>query len=48
MNIGLMFINETDVNERQTKQKENDKLISNQLGNRKFFLKIFDMDWWNN
>lgn len=37
MNIGLMFINETGGNERQTKQKENDKLISDQLGNKNFF-----------
>ena len=34
MNIGLMFINEKDSDERQNKQKENDKLISNQLGNK--------------
>ena len=37
MNIGLMFINEKGGNERQTKQKENDKLISDQLGNKNFF-----------
>ena len=37
MNIGLMFINERGGNERQTKQKENDKLISDQLGNKNFF-----------
>ena len=37
MNIGLMFINETGSSERQTKQKENDKLISNQLGNKSLF-----------
>ena len=47
MNIGLMFINEKGGNERQTKQKENDKLISDQLGNKNF-LTIFDMDWRNN
>ncbi len=34
MNIGLMFINEKDSDDRQNKQKENDKLISNQLGNK--------------
>ena len=34
MNIGLMFINEKDSDERQNKQKENDNLISNQLGNK--------------
>ena len=32
MNIGLMFVNESDVADREYKQKENDKLISNQLG----------------
>ena len=37
MNIGLMFINETGGNERQTKQKENDKLISDRFGNKNFF-----------
>ena len=37
MNIGLMFINERGGNERQTKQKENDELISDRLGNKNFF-----------
>ena len=37
MNIGLMFINETGGNERQTKQKENDKLISDQFESKNFF-----------
>ena len=37
MNIGLIFINETDVQERQSKQKENDKLISDKLGNENIF-----------
>ena len=37
MNVGLMFIGERGGNERQTKQKENDKLISDQLGNKNFF-----------
>ena len=32
-----MFINERGGNERQNKQKENDKLISNQLGNENLF-----------
>ncbi len=40
MNIGLMFINETDVQERQSKQKENDKLISDKLGNENIFKKF--------
>ena len=31
MNIGLMFINEIDVTNRQSKQKENDKFFSDQL-----------------
>ena len=34
MNIGLMFINEKDNDERLNKQKENEKLISNQLGTK--------------
>ncbi len=37
MNVGLMFINETGSNERQAKQKENDKLISNQIGSENLF-----------
>ena len=37
MNVGLMFINEKGGKERQTKQEENDKLISNQLGNENLF-----------
>tara|TARA_B100001121_G_scaffold147410_1_gene129102 strand:+ start:203 stop:1579 length:1377 start_codon:yes stop_codon:yes gene_type:complete len=37
MNVGLMFINETGGNERRTKQKENDKLISNRLGSENLF-----------
>ncbi len=40
MNIGLMFVNETDVYNRQNKQKENDKLISEQLGNKNLFNKF--------
>ena len=32
-----MFINEKSGNERQTKQKENDKLISDQFRNKNFF-----------
>ena len=32
MNIGLMFINETDNSERYIKQKENDKLILSKIG----------------
>ena len=37
MNIGLMFINEKDNSDRQNKQKETDKLISNKFG-KKIFL----------
>ena len=37
MNIGLMFINETDNSERYDKQKENDKLISNKFKNKNLF-----------
>jgi len=36
MNIGLMFVDETDVYNRKNKQKENDKFISEQLGNKNF------------
>ncbi len=36
MNIGLMFINEADSSERISKQKENDKLISNNFKNETF------------
>ncbi len=37
MNIGLMFVNETDSSERLNKQRENDNLISNQFKNKNFF-----------
>ncbi len=37
MNIGLMFINEQNSNERQVKQAINDKIISEKLGNNNFF-----------
>ena len=40
MNIGLMFINESNVSDRQNKQKENDKLISDQLGNENILKKF--------
>ena len=40
MNVGLMFINESGSNERQSQQKENDKIISNQLGNENFLSKF--------
>jgi PAT family beta-lactamase induction signal transducer AmpG len=40
MNIGLMFINETDNSERYNKQKENDKLISDKFKNQNFFTKF--------
>ncbi len=41
MNVGLMFINETGGKERRTKQKENDKLISNRLGSENLFSQFF-------
>ncbi len=37
MNIGLMFVSETDNIERYNKQKENDKLISSKIGNKNLF-----------
>ncbi len=37
MNIGLMFINESDSSERRDKQIENDKLISNKFTNKNLF-----------
>ena len=37
MNIGLMFINEIDSSARQSKQKENDDLISKQFKNKNLF-----------
>ncbi len=37
MNIGLMFINESDSAERLNKQIENDKLISNKFSNKNIF-----------
>ena len=37
MNIGLMFINESDNSERHKKQKETDKLISNKFKNKNLF-----------
>ena len=40
MNIGLMFVNETNNFERQNKQKENDKLISNHFRNENLFTKF--------
>ena len=40
MNVGLMFINEAGSNERLSQQKENDKIISNQLGNENFLSKF--------
>ena len=40
MNIGLMFVNETSNLERQNKQKENDKLISNHFRNENLFTKF--------
>ncbi len=40
MNIGLMFINEKNSDERIIKQKFNDKIISEKLGNDNFFFKL--------
>jgi len=37
MNIGLMFINESEDSERYNKQKENDKIISNKFKNENIF-----------
>ena len=34
MNIGLMFVSEKNSDERMTKQAENDRVISNKLGNK--------------
>ncbi len=36
MNIGLMFVNESNNIERYIQQKENDKFISNKIGNNNF------------
>ncbi len=36
MNIGLMFVNETDSTERQINQKENDQLIAGKFQNSNF------------
>ena len=36
MNIGLMFVNETDSTERQINQKENDQLIAGKFQNLNF------------
>lgn len=40
MNIGLMFINESDNTERYNKQKENDKLISNKFKSENIFTQL--------
>ncbi len=40
MNIGLMFINETDSTERQNNQKENDQLIADKFQNSNFLTQI--------
>ena len=39
MNIGLMFVNETDSTERQINQKENDQLIAHKFQNSNFLTK---------
>ena len=39
MNIGLMFINETDSTERQINQRENDQLIAGKFQNSNFLTK---------
>ncbi len=41
MNIGLMFVNETDNSNRYQKQKENDELISNKFNKLNLLTKIF-------
>ena len=41
MNIGLMFINESDSSERYNQQKENDKLISNKFSSENLFTQFF-------
>jgi PAT family beta-lactamase induction signal transducer AmpG len=40
MNIGLMFIDESENSERYNKQKENDKLISNKFKNKNVFTQL--------
>ena len=40
MNIGLMFVNETNSFERLNSQKENDKLISNRFSSENIFTKL--------
>ena len=40
MNIGLMFVNETDSTERQNNQKENDQLIADKFQNSNFLTQI--------
>ena len=39
MNIGLMFVNETDSTERQINQKENDQIIAGKFQNSNFLTK---------
>ena len=41
MNIGLMFVNETDNSNRYQKQKENDELISNKFNKLNLLTKTF-------
>ena len=41
MNIGLMFVNETDDSNRYKKQKENDELISNKFNKLNLLTKAF-------
>jgi len=40
MNIGLMFVSEKNSDERMIKQAENDRIISNKLGNKNFISKF--------
>ncbi len=40
MNIGLMFVNESIENDREIKQNENEKIISQKLKSQNFFTKI--------
>ena len=47
MNIGLMFIHETNDPNRQKIQKENDKLISDKFNKINIFTQDYNLDKWN-
>ena len=40
MNIGLMFVHEPVETDRQSKQKETDKMIEGKLGSKNFITKF--------